>query len=435
MHDRNVYPKVILASVVGSSIEWFDYFLYGTMSSLIISKLFFTNYDAFTATLLAYLSFALTFFIRPLGGVFFAHIGDKVGRKKTLVATLMLMGGATVAIGLLPTYAQIGAWAPVLLLTLRIVQGLGIGGEWGGALLLAYEYAPEGKRSFFVSFPQAGVTIGMLLSTLAVAFVSLLAEADFIRWGWRIPFLASGALVFLGLWIRNGIEETPAFRDARQSESSPRVPLLDLLRHHRGALLMTIGAKVVETAPFYIFTTFSIGYATQQLGLEREAALLAVSLGAVVATIAIPLYGMVADHIGKEKLFLIGCLATIAVAIPYFTLLDRRSNGALFVAAVLTMGLVWPMLTSSLGSVFADAFPVHARYTGVTLGYQLGAALAGGTAPLIATTLLALNEDRWMPVAFYMMGCALISLVAVWVGARHGRRAHPSTPVSLQEGA
>jgi len=213
------------------------------------------------------------------------------------------------------------------------------------------------------------------------------------------------------------------------------VPLLDLLRHHRGALLMTIGAKVVETAPFYIFTTFSIGYATQQLGLEREAALLAVSLGAVVATIAIPLYGMVADHIGKEKLFLIGCLATIAVAIPYFTLLDRRSNGALFVAAVLTMGLVWPMLTSSLGSVFADAFPVHARYTGVTLGYQLGAALAGGTAPLIATTLLALNEDRWMPVAFYMMGCALISLVAVWVGARHGRRAHPSTPVSLQEGA
>lgn len=253
--------RALVASLTGSSIEWFDYFLYGTAAALVFNKLFFPNFDPVVGLLLAYLSFSLTFFIRPIGGVLFAHIGDRIGRKKTLVITLSLMGGATVLIGCLPTYEHIGVWAPILLILLRVIQGLGIGGEWGGALLLAYEYAPANRKGLFGSVPQVGVTLGMLLATLAVSLMAMLPEADFLSWGWRVPFVLSAGLVFLGLWIRHGLDETPDFKKAKASGNVSKMPVVETLRNHWREVLIAAGLKVVETAPFYIFSTFVVSYA------------------------------------------------------------------------------------------------------------------------------------------------------------------------------
>lgn len=242
--------KVLIASLTGSSIEWFDYFLYGTAAALVFNKIFFPMVDPVIGLILSYLSFSLTFFIRPIGGVLFAHIGDRIGRKKTLVLTLSLMGGATVTIGLLPTYDMIGMWAPALLILMRIIQGMGIGGEWGGALLLAYEYAPEKRKGFFGSIPQAGVTIGMLMATFIVSLMTLFSEDDFLSWGWRIPFLLSSILVLIGLWIRKDIDETPDFQKVKQSGQVAKAPLRDTLKNHWREVLIAAGLKVVETAPF-----------------------------------------------------------------------------------------------------------------------------------------------------------------------------------------
>lgn len=271
--------KVLIASLTGSAIEWFDYFLYGTAAALVFNKIFFPMVDPVIGLILSWLSFSLTFFIRPIGGVIFAHIGDRIGRKKTLVLTLSLMGSATVAIGLLPTYEMVGLWAPALLITLRIIQGMGIGGEWGGALLLAYEYAPEKRKGFFGSIPQAGVTIGMLMATFIVSLMTLFDEAQFLAWGWRIPFLLSSVLVFLGLWIRKDIDETPAFKQVKKSGQVAKAPLRDTLKHHWREVLIAAGLKVVETAPFYIFSTFVVSYATTTLSYQKSQALESVTTG------------------------------------------------------------------------------------------------------------------------------------------------------------
>ncbi len=262
--------KVLIASLTGSSIEWFDYFLYGTAAALVFNKIFFPMVDPVIGLILSYLSFSLTFFIRPIGGVLFAHIGDRIGRKKTLVLTLSLMGGATVMIGLLPTYDMIGMCAPALLILMRIIQGMGIGGEWGGALLLAYEYAPEKRKGFFGSIPQAGVTIGMLMATFIVSLMTLFSEEDFLSWGWRIPFLLSSVLVILGLWIRKDIDETPDFQKVKKSGQVAKAPLRDTIKHHWREVLIAAGLKVVETAPFYIFSTFVVSYATTTLTYQKS---------------------------------------------------------------------------------------------------------------------------------------------------------------------
>lgn len=293
--------KVLIASLTGSAIEWFDYFLYGTAAALVFNKIFFPMVDPVIGLILSWLSFSLTFFIRPIGGVIFAHIGDRIGRKKTLVLTLSLMGSATVAIGLLPTYEMVGLWAPALLITLRIIQGMGIGGEWGGALLLAYEYAPEKRKGFFGSIPQAGVTIGMLMATFIVSLMTLFDEAQFLAWGWRIPFLLSSVLVFLGLWIRKDIDETPAFKQVKQSGQVAKAPLRETLKHHWREVLIAAGLKVVETAPFYIFSTFVVSYATTTLSYQKSQALESVTLGALVATVMIPLMGLLSDKVGRQK--------------------------------------------------------------------------------------------------------------------------------------
>lgn len=405
--------RVLIASLVGSSIEWFDYFLYGTMAALVFNQIFFVSDDPTLGLIIAYASFALSFFIRPFGGIIFSHIGDRIGRKKTLVITLSLMGASTFAMGLLPTYQAIGVAAPILLITLRLIQGLGIGGEWGGALLLATEYAPPEKRGFFGSIPQMGVTIGMVMGTLALWIMNLLPEDSFMTWGWRVPFILSALLVVFGLWIRKGIDETPEFQAVKNSGEIPKIPLVETLRYHWREVLITIGAKVVETAPFYIFSTFIVSYATTNLNFSRSATLGAVMIATVVTTILIPIMGALSDRIGRKKMYVAGTLAMMAYAFPYFWLLHQGSVALLVIATVIGLGIIWAPITAVLGTMFSEIFDAKVRYTGVSLGYQIGAAIAGGTAPLVATALLATFDNSYVPVSIYIIFTALISLLSI----------------------
>ncbi|MEE9952973.1 MHS family MFS transporter [Enterobacter quasihormaechei] len=416
--------KVLIASLTGSSIEWFDYFLYGTAAALVFNKIFFPMVDPVIGLILSYLSFSLTFFIRPIGGVLFAHIGDRIGRKKTLVLTLSLMGGATVMIGLLPTYDMIGMWAPALLILMRIIQGMGIGGEWGGALLLAYEYAPEKRKGFFGSIPQAGVTIGMLMATFIVSLMTLFSEEDFLSWGWRIPFLLSSVLVLLGLWIRKDIDETPDFQKVKKSGQVAKAPLRDTLKHHWREVLIAAGLKVVETAPFYIFSTFVVSYATTTLTYQKSQALEAVTLGALVATIMIPLMGLLSDRVGRQRIYSVSVFALGLFIVPWFMLLNTGTTWGILLATVIAFGVLWAPVTAVLGTLCSEIFSANVRYTGITLGYQLGAALAGGTAPLIATGLLAKYDGDWVPVAWYLGVTVAISLVAIFCASRINRERH-----------
>ncbi|WP_447854043.1 MFS transporter [Enterobacter mori] len=410
--------KVLIASLTGSSIEWFDYFLYGTAAALVFNKIFFPMVDPVIGLILSYLSFSLTFFIRPIGGVLFAHIGDRIGRKKTLVLTLSLMGGATVTIGLLPTYDMIGMWAPALLILMRIIQGMGIGGEWGGALLLAYEYAPEKRKGFFGSIPQAGVTIGMLMATFIVSLMTLFSEDDFLSWGWRIPFLLSSILVLIGLWIRKDIDETPDFQKVKKSGQVAKAPLRDTLKHHWREVLIAAGLKVVETAPFYIFSTFVVSYATTTLTYQKSQALEAVTLGALVATIMIPLMGLLSDKIGRQRMYAVSVFVLGLFIVPWFMLLNTGTTWGIVLATVIAFGVLWAPVTAVLGTLCSEIFSANVRYTGITLGYQLGAALAGGTAPLIATGLLAKYDGDWVPVAWYLAVTVVISLIAIFCASR-----------------
>ena len=410
--------KVLIASLTGSAIEWFDYFLYGTAAALVFNKIFFPMVDPVIGLILSYLSFSLTFFIRPIGGVLFAHIGDRIGRKKTLVLTLSLMGGATVMIGLLPTYEMIGLWAPALLILMRIIQGMGIGGEWGGALLLAYEYAPEKRKGFFGSIPQAGVTIGMLMATFIVSLMTLFSEEEFLSWGWRIPFLLSSVLVLLGLWIRKDIDETPDFQRVKASGQVAKAPLRDTLKHHWREVLIAAGLKVVETAPFYIFSTFVVSYATSTLTYQKSQALEAVTLGALVATIMIPLMGLLSDKVGRQRMYAISVFVLGLFIVPWFMLLNTGTTWGIVLATVIAFGVLWAPVTAVLGTLCSEIFSANVRYTGITLGYQLGAALAGGTAPLIATGLLAKYDGDWVPVAWYLAFTVTISLIAIFCASR-----------------
>ncbi|WP_293695392.1 MFS transporter [uncultured Agrococcus sp.] len=405
--------KVFIGSLSGSAIEWFDFFLYATAAAIIFDKYFFPSEDPLVSLMLSYLSLSLTFFIRPFGGVFFAHIGDRIGRKKTLVITLSLMGGATVAIGLLPTFETAGILAPILLVLCRIIQGLAIGGEWGGALLLAYEYAPKNRRGLFGSVPQMGITIGMLMATLAFSAVSQLPTEQFESWGWRIPFIGSIVLVFVGLWIRHSLAETPAFRQAKETGEVAKLPISETFRYHWRSVLVAIGAKVIETAPFYVFATFVVSYATGVLDYQRSTVLNAVSAGALVSTILIPVMGRLSDRVGRPTVYITGTALIGLFAAPFFMLLGLQMNWAVYAAVIVGLGIIWPPITATLGTLTSEIFSTRVRYTGVTLGYQIGAALAGGTAPLIATWLLSRYDDSWVPIAIYLAALAVISIVAV----------------------
>ena len=412
--------RALFGSAVGSTIEWYDYFLYGTMSSIVFGKLFFPSDDPVTSQLLALASFALAFLIRPIGGIVFAHIGDRVGRKKTLVMTLSIMGISTVLIGLTPTYDQIGIWAPMLLTLLRLLQGLALGGEWGGGVLLAVEYSPANKRGFFGAVPQTGALFGLALGNLVTSGLStVFSEEAFLSYGWRIPFVLSIVLVMIGMWIRNKVEETPSFRKvAEQAKANPsaaattKLPLTATLTKHWRPVLIAIGAKFVETSTFFLFATFTISYLVG-MGYKRVEALNVVLIAAVVAVPVMLYFGALSDRIGRKKVFVWGTIAIALYAGPYFWLLNQGSAVISTIAVVIGFSIIWSTYGSVLGTFFAESFPPNVRYTGISLGYQVGAALVGGPMPLIATALMARYHGSYVPVAIFIVGCALVSLIAI----------------------
>ena len=416
--DKKLRRKVLSASLIGSSIEWFDFFLYAAVASIIFNTQFFVTDDQFLSTILAYFGLALSFFIRPLGGVIFAHIGDRVGRKKTLIITLSMMGLATAGIGLLPTYASIGVAAPLLLLLFRLIQGLGIGGEWGGALLLATEYAPKKQRGLFGSFPQMGIPIGLVLAYGFFFFLTwVMPEEAFLSWGWRIPFIFSLLLVFVGLIIRKGLDETPAFQEMQKEAAAKnevrQLPIIEIFKKHPKEVLITSGAKFVETGPFYIFTTFIVGYGVSSLDVTFEFMMLSIMAVSVGTTIMIPIMGSLSDKIGRRKMFLIGAFAMLLYGFPYFYIVNTHEPLLVILATLIGLVVIWPPITAILGTMFSESFSKEVRYTGVTLGYQIGAAVAGGSAPMIAEFLMNQFDGSSIPVSLYIVATAVISILAV----------------------
>lgn len=405
--------RALLGSAVGSTIEWYDYFLYGTMSAIVFGKLFFPSHNPVTSQLLALASFALAFLIRPIGGIVFSHIGDRIGRKKTLVITLSIMGLSTVLIGLAPTYASIGIWSPILLTLLRLLQGLALGGEWGGGVLLAVEYSPPGKRGFYGAVPQIGALIGLALGNLVTSGLSLaFSESAFLSYGWRVPFVLSIVLVLIGMWIRNKVDETPSFKRLAATHTERKVPLFETLTHHWRAVLIVIGAKFIETSTFFLFATFTISYLVG-LGYPRVESLNVVLIAALIAVPMMVYFGSLSDRIGRKKVFLLGTLAIMLYIIPYFWLLNQGSWWLSAIAVTIGFAIIWPTYGSVLGTFFAESFPADVRYTGVSLGYQVGAAVVGGPLPLIATALAAHYGGSYVPIGLFIIGCGVISMVAV----------------------
>ncbi len=412
--------RVVLASFIGTTIEWYDFFLYGTASALVFNQLFFPNIDPLAGTMAAFATYAVGFFARPLGGIVFGHFGDKLGRKSMLVTTLMLMGVATFLIGVLPTYAQAGVWAPVLLVTLRFVQGLGVGGEWGGAVLMAVEHGAVGKRGLQASWVQAGVPIGLLLATAVFNVFSSLPEKDFFAWGWRVPFLLGILLTAVGLFIRLAIVESPVFAQMKASKTEATLPIWEVIRCHPRNVLLAMGARFSENASFYIFTVFVLTYATVNLGLKTADVLNGVLAGSTVQFFAIPLFGALSDKVGRRPVYLGGAVFMVVFAFPFFWLVDLKTTAGIWSAIVI--GLIGhSAMYGPQAAFFSELFGTRVRYSGASLGYQLASPLAGGLAPLIATGLLGWSGGKPWPIAVYLVGMAVITIVCVWLAAETHR--------------
>jgi MHS family shikimate/dehydroshikimate transporter-like MFS transporter len=407
--------KVAFASSVGATIEWYDFFIFGTAAGLVFNELFFTNLDPITGTLVAYLTFAVGFVARPVGSVIFGHYGDRIGRKTMLILTLFIMGVATFIIGLLPTYEQIGIWAPILLVVMRIFQGIGIGGEYGGAVLMAVEYAPEGRRGFYGSWPQAGVPAGLLLGTAAFGLLSLLPDEQFFAWGWRVAFLASIVLVGIGMYIRLQILETPAFTRVREAHEEARIPFTELLRTQPKELILGMGLRWVEGLVFNAYGVFAISYIAGQIELTRGTALTGVTIASAFGVVLVPIYGLLSDRLGRRVIYSAGTVLFGLFAFPSFLLINTREPVLIWVSIVVALGLIYPAIYAPLAAWWSELFDTRVRYTGVGAVYQFSGILASGLTPTIATLLLGFaGGEPWLFVS-YMVVVTAISLVAAYV--------------------
>ncbi|GAB3548449.1 metabolite-proton symporter [Actinopolyspora lacussalsi] len=428
--------RIVGSSMIGTTVEWYDFFLYGSAAALVFNTAFFPTEDKLIGTLLAFSSFAIGFVFRPLGGLVFGHFGDRLGRKKLLVLSLLLMGGATFAVGLLPTFGAIGVAAPILLTLLRVVQGFALGGEWGGAVLIVSEHTDSARRGFWASWPQAGVPTGNLLATAVLAVLSAVqSDEAFMAWGWRVPFLLSGLLVLVGLWIRLSVSESPVFLDAAdkaQQRSTPeQPPIVRVLREQWREVLIASGARFVENVCYYVITAFVLTYITEQLGLSESIALNAVLVASVVHFVVIPIWGALSDRYGRRGIYLIGAVGTGFWIFAFFPLLGTGSFT--LIALGVTGGLILHAAMYGPQAAFmSELFGTRVRYSGASIGYQLASVIAGGLAPTIATGLLA-AFDSWVPIAVYVaLGAAVTSVAILFATETRGSSLHTESTAETE---
>jgi len=417
--------RAVVASTVGTTIEWYDFFLYGTAAALVFPDLFFPGSSPYAGLLLSFGTQAVGFAARPVGAIIFGHFGDRIGRKRTLVATLMLMGIATFLMGLLPTHAAIGAAAPILLTVLRLLQGIGVGGEWGGSVLLSMEWGSQRRRGFTASWPQVGVPLGLLLSTGMVKLMSgVTSDAQFESWGWRVPFLISIVLVGIGLYVRLRVLESPAFSQVKRENAVVRLPILQVLKEQPREVITSALIRMSEQAPFYIFVTFVLTYGTDHLGLSRDSLLNDTLVAAAIGLFSVPFYGFLSDLIGRRLMYGIGIVCLALYAFPYFGLLNTKVAGLVLLAIVLSL-VFHDMQYGPQAALIAETFGTGIRYSGAGLGYQLASVIAGGPAPLIATAILAsTGSSTWISV--YLVGCCVVAFIALLFMPRRPRGTAPT---------
>ena len=405
--------KVIVASLIGTSLEWYDFFLYGTASALVFNKLFFPNFDPLVGTLLAFATYAVGFIARPLGGLVFGHFGDRVGRKQVLIVTLLIMGIATFLIGALPTYQAIGVAAPILLVVLRFVQGLGLGGEWGGAVLMSLEHGAPDRRGLNASWPQVGVPVGNLLAAGVLGLLNLLLTEDaFLSWGWRIAFFLSGALVLVGLWIRMTITESPLFEEVESAGEKARMPLIEVIKRHPRGLLVAMGARLGTDVAFYTFTLYILTFLTANLGLPRSVGLNAVLIGSAVQIALIPLFGGLSDRYGRRPVYALGAVSAAVWAFVFFPLLSTRSPVVIVLATVVAL-ITHAAMYGPQAAFIAELFSTELRYSGASMGYQIAGVLGGGIAPLVSIALAGATGTAFA-VSFYVLAMVVLTLIALW---------------------
>lgn len=402
-------PRLVaFASSVGTVIEWYDYFIYGTAAALVFNELFFPAASSAAGTMAAFATFTVGFIARPFGGAVFGHFGDRIGRKGMLILTLLIMGLGTGVVGLMPTYATIGVAAPLLLTVLRILQGIGLGGEWGGAVLMTVESAPQRSRGLYGALPQAGVPVGLILATGIFALISQLPEPALFAWGWRIPFLVSFILVGVGMILRFKVVESPVFDEMNTAEGTHRMPLVHTVRHEWKNLLRGIGLRYCENGSFYVYTTFILVYGTVHASWTRQEILLGVMIAAVVTLFTIPFFGWLSDRVGRRPVFLAGALASAVLAFPLFMGIDSGSTTLMWLASVGALAGGYAAMYGPEASFMSELFPTRVRYSGISVSAQFAGIIAGGIAPLIATALLTQAGHYW-PIAVYLIAMAAIS--------------------------
>ncbi len=408
--ERPELHRIVWASTVGTIIEWYDFIIYGTAAALVFNKLFFPTLDPLAGTLAAFATYAVGFGARPLGGIIFGHYGDRLGRKAMLMLTMLIMGVGTFLIGCLPTHSQIGIWAPVLLVVLRVLQGIGVGGEWGGAVLMVIEHAPAGKRGLYGSLVQIGFPAGIAASTGTFLLLTMLPESSFLAWGWRIPFLVSAILVGVGLFIRLRIAETPAFEKLQQEQNVASRPLADLFANNKRELLISVGLKVSEVAWVYIMTVFIIAYGVS-IGLPRPLILNSILLAALLEFITMPLFGWASDQVGRRPMFIAGTLLSAICAFAVFALIDTKNPIIVMSSIAVIVSITHAMMFGPEAAFLPELFGTKTRYTGCSIGCQVAAAISGGLAPVVATGLLGWFGATW-PISIYLVVLAAISLAS-----------------------
>jgi len=430
---RSQRRRAVVASTVGTSIEWYDFFLYGTAAALVFPKLFFPDSSAYVGVLAAFGTQFVGFAARPIGAAIFGHYGDRVGRKSALITTLMLMGVGTFLIGCLPTHATIGFLAPVLLTLLRLIQGIGVGGEWGGSVLLSMEWGSAKRRGFMASWPQLGVPLGLLASTGMVKLMSNVSGDSFETWGWRVPFLLSAVLVGVGLYVRLRVMDSPDFTAVKKTQKVVKQPVLQVIRTQPREILTSAFVRMSEQAPFYLFITFVLAYGTKKVGFTKDELLTDTMIAATLGLISVPFFGFLSDLIGRRLMYGIGIVSTAIFAFPYFGLLNTKVAGMALLAIVISL-LVHDMQYGPQAALIAENFGTNVRYSGAGLGYQLASVIAGGPAPLIATWILK-NTGSSIGISWYIVGCCVVSMIALILMPKHAQpeAADPSVVLESKE--